>query len=98
MVGWTARRQEMGGGDAPGQGVGGCTSHPRSKQGPAYEAVLDKAVSAIDTQVFAKLKTGIDLKLLPMLTSEINSPVLGLIPVSCFFCCCCWRKIKALLI
>lgn len=43
-------------------------------------------VSAIDTRVFAKLRTGLDLKLLllPVLTRELNSPVLGLTPVSCF--------------
>lgn len=51
-----------------------------------YEAVLYKAASATDTQVFANLKAGIDLMLLfpPVLTSETNSPILGLTPVSCF--------------
>lgn len=51
-----------------------------------HEAVLCRAVSVIDTRVFAKLGTGLDLKLLlfPVLTRELNSPVLGLTPASCF--------------
>lgn len=73
-------------GSAPGQRVGEYTFHPRLRQGPVYVAVLYEAARATDTQVFASLKTGTDLTLLllPMLTREINIPVLGLTPVSCF--------------
>lgn len=72
-------------GNAPGQGAVDFTFHPEPGQRPVYKAGLWNAVSVIDTWMLAKLRTGIDLKLLlPMLSSEINSSVLGLTPVSCF--------------
>lgn len=72
--------------NAPREGVVEYTFQSWSGQRPVHEAVLCRAVSVIDTRVFAKLRTGLDLKLLllPVLTRELNSPVLGLNPASCF--------------
>lgn len=69
-----------------GQGVVEYTFQSWSGQRPGHAAVLCRAVSVTDTRVFAKLRTGLDLKLLllPVLNRELNSPVLGLTLVSCF--------------